>query len=155
MRTWPAQHASDRGFTLLELVAVMAILALTVTVALPRAQWAPAGQSVRLAVTEIAAALKAARAHAMRANAEARVVVDGSARRVVADGQARALTLPRGILVAWDVSAMDRVRADAAQIRFKPDGTSSGGTFRISAQRQTAIIRVDWLTGRTDVTWSR
>lgn len=155
MRDDSTLHDAECGFTLLELVVVMAVLALAVTMALPRAERAPAGQSLRLAVTEITAALKIARAQAMRSNTEARVVVDGRTGRVMADGQARPLPLPRGIGVSWDTPAGEHVGEGSTQVRFRPDGSSTGATFRISARQRMAVIRVDWLTGRTQVAWSQ
>lgn len=146
----------DSGFTLLELLAVLAIVSLTtVLLAFPMAERSRRAQSVRSAAIDLAAMLQSAHAEAKRSNMEQRTVIDLTARRFWTVGGSRPHALPPDLTAAYDVPAAEQAAEGMASIRFRPDGSSSGGTVRLSGQRQSAIIAVDWLTGRTHIEWGR
>ena len=150
-----SRHRREAGFTLLELIAVLAIVALAATLAFPLADRSRRGLAVRTAAIDLASALKTARAEAVRSNAERRVVLDLNARQFAADGTTRPHALPREVTVVYDVPVGEQSADGIASIRFRPDGSSSGGTISVAGQRQSASVTVDWLTGRTHITWGR
>ena len=155
MRRATTRVRGDAGFTLLELIAVLVIVALAATLAFPMADRSRRGLAVRTAAIDLASALKTARAEAVRGNAERRVVIDLNTRQFVADGLPRPHTLPREVSVAYDVPVGEQASNGVASIRFRPDGSSSGGKISLAGQRQSASVTVDWLTGRTRIEWGR
>ncbi|MGQ0672222.1 MAG: GspH/FimT family pseudopilin [Hyphomicrobium sp.] len=144
----------ESGFAYLELIVVLVIVALAVIIALPMAERSRHSFHVRSAAVDVASALKSARAGAMRTNLERRFVVDLDQRRFFADGMSRPHALPRGVTVSYEVPIGEQPAESIGTIRFRPDGTSSGGTITLVAQRQRATVSVDWLTGRTAIDWS-
>ena len=72
-----------------------------------------------------------------------------TARRVMAFSDARApLALQRGIAVTV-TAADDEMTAPArANIRFYPNGSSSGAAIVFRLRDQGYEVRVNWLTGR-------
>lgn len=145
--------ARDAGFTLLEMVAVLAILALAAAVAWPAAERSRSSNAMRRATIDLAAALKNARSEALASNKETGLTLDLANYRFSAGGMMAAHALPRNVRLSYAVPAIAQAAGGAAMIRFRPDGSSSGGTIRLSVPRQSAKITVDWMTGSTKITW--
>jgi len=131
----------EHGFTLIELVVVLAIIGLSLAIAIPLLARQVSGPALNAASGEIRAALREARSTAI---AEDRSVVF---RGDPAGGfwlDRRHFTLP----VMSGIQPLRVATAGGAQISFFPSGGSSGGRVMLtsgSAQRQ---IAVDALTGR-------
>ena len=147
----PARRARDGGFTLLELIVVMAILAMAAVMAFPSASGSRRGLTAEAAALNFASALRIARAEAMRSNREQTLVLDVARRHYSAAGLRVARALPSDVAISYEIPAAEQSAAATAAVRFRPDGSSSGGTFRFAAHRQTASVAVDWLTGTARV----
>lgn len=154
-RPAPRLAAGEAGFTLLELIVVLAIVAAATLLALPSAERSRRGLTVATTAAELAATLNAARAEAVRSNREQRVTIDLAGRRFHVEGLGTGHTLPREIGVTYTVPAGEQADAGLAFFRFRPDGSSSGGEIRLATARQSARLEVDWLTGRTRIAWGQ
>lgn len=140
-----------RGFTLLELLVVLAILTLALTLVLPRLDSTTALQDARRASWELAAILKKSRAQAIRTGRETGVVIDLKAREVrFGHDQQRSLAESLALKLLTGQRADDR-RASDARIGFFPDGSSTGGRITLHDGRQTYVIGVEWLNGRVEI----
>jgi general secretion pathway protein H len=141
-RTW----SNDRkaGFTLIEVVAVMAIIALVASLAITMI---PGTGRARLkALTlETAALLRRERLGAILTGRERDVSLDGERRVLVSDG-GDAVAIPQDVVV--DVLGVNELWAGrSAVVRFHPDGASSGAVLRLSREKAEYEIRVNWYTG--------
>jgi general secretion pathway protein H len=105
--------------------------------------------SARGAAWDLAAALRVARATAIRDNADAVFLLDVRNRVFKAPGAAGAL--PEAVTVTLVGAANERVDKDTGGIRFYSDGSSSGGRITVETGARTFRIGVDWLTGRVSV----
>jgi general secretion pathway protein H len=135
------------GFTLLELIVVMGMLALALAVVAPSLSSARLGMATRGAAYELAAHLRSARAAALETNLERVLTIDVDGRRYWAEGIVAPRQLPNGIAVDLTVPASERVGSGTARVRFFPDGSTSGARVVLDDGRFSAAIRVDWLTG--------
>ena len=135
------------GFTLMELLVVLGILALCLTLVVPALNRARLGVMVRSAAYELAAHLRSARAAARAVNVEHILTMDLAQRQYWAEGVVGRRQLPHGIAVDLTVPESERIRAGAGRVRFLPDGSSSGATFVLKDARSTASVLVDWLSG--------
>ncbi len=88
----------------------------------------------------LANTLRLARARAITRQQTVTFAVAGNGRFYVVDGETH--PLPQTLTLNM---------AGPPNIRFAPDGSSSGGTIRLAAGEQTRTVRVDWLTGRVSV----
>src|SRR5262245_48812811 len=142
--------SSDRkaGFTLLETVAVMLIIALMASLAITMI---PGTGRARLkAVTlDAAALLRRERLGAILTGREREVAIDGERRILIGDGGST-VALPPDVVVdllGTTVPSMDR----ATVVRFHPDGASSGAVLRLSREKAGYEIRVNWYTGGVSI----
>ena len=131
------------GYTVIEVTVVLAILALTLTMAMPLFARHLTGAVLDTASAQIRAALRGARSTAI---AEDRAIVfQGDA----AGGywlDRRHFALP-----AVSGSAPPQIAiGNAGRITFYPSGGSSGGRILVTNRAGDRVIAVDGLTGRAD-----
>jgi len=142
--------SSDRkaGFTLIEAVAVMLIIALMASLAITMI---PGTGRARLkAVTlETAALLRRERLGAILTGREREVAIDGNRRILIGDGGS-AVAIPSDVivdLIGTSIASISR----AMVVRFHPDGASSGAVLRLSREKAGYEIRVNWYTGGVSI----
>lgn len=139
-----------RGFTLVELVLVLAIVALATLLGAAAVGRGMDGLRLRSAANGIAAQLRFTRAQALATGEPQRFTVDPAAHAWQAP-KGRRGTIPAGVSVAF-VGAREAQPAEGqGAIVFFPDGAATGGRVRL--RRGDAEWRVDvaWLTGQVAV----
>ena len=131
----------DDGFTLLELLVSLAILALVSAIALPSLSRQPVSK-VDSAAALIKSILVKARERSIALNEDVYVELDFSRRLIT--GFETSAPLPTDIYIrsTSEASGADGV----ARIRFFPDGSSSGGSIVISHQNRTVELHINWVT---------
>lgn len=151
LQSEPETRFSDRsaGFTLIEVVAVLLIVALVASLAVTRMSGTGRGKLKAVAL-ETAALLRRERLGAVLTGKERQVSLDGERRVLVGDG-GDTLAIPRD--VTFDVFGIDAVWSGRqAVIRFTPDGASTGAVLKLSRENAEYEIRVNWYTGGVSIT---
>jgi len=142
-----------RGFTLLELLVVFAVLALLVSIAPSALSRLGAGMDWRHTVQDISARLRVARQTAGVQGRAVTFALNPESRQytLLGAGAQKTATLP-GTVSVHMVSAREAELPDGSQaIIFLPEGGATGGSISIlRAGREDAGIRlrVDWLSGQ-------
>ena len=132
------------GFTLIEVVVVMLIVALVASLAVTRMTGTGRGGLKALAL-ETAALLRRERLGAIMTGKAREVSIDGGRRVLVGDG-GDVLAIPRD--VALDILGIDASWSGRqAVVRFTPDGASTGAVLKLSRENAEYEIRVNWYTG--------
>ena len=137
------------GFTLIEVVVTLAILGLAlVLVAGYKPPWS-SGLGLRGAASELASGLRLARSEAIASNRPVPFDLDvtGHVYRV----GARAGRLPANLSIELLTITGETRRANVGDIRFNPDGSSTGGRISLADGKQRVAVGVDWLTGRVSI----
>jgi len=145
-----AARRRDHGFTLLEVMAVIVVIALA-TALIANTIGGGLGQArVRAAAKDLVAALRYTRSQA---------VVKGQAQALTLDVEKRAyqapgrgwVELPDGMQLTMLTAAQERVDEGVGRIRFFPDGASTGGNVRLIRGEAEWQINVAWLTGEVSL----
>ncbi len=142
---------SERGFTLLEILVVLAIAGLITALALPVMSGSQAKADTRAAAREIAAGLRLTRELAMTGGATEAFRID-TAQGIYRAGSAKpSRRVPKGVQLLLVTTVGDRINETEGGIRFFSDGTSSGGGVELAKGGAAETVRVDWLTGRVSI----
>lgn len=136
------------GFTLLELVVVLAILVLMASLVPPLVSSAVPGAELKGAARELAAALRNARSQAITRNREVTVHLNVKTRRYRVTGHKQAFSLPDDLKLSVYGASSESPSAVIGGIRFFPDGSSTGGRITVAKNGLTYQVNVDWLLGR-------
>jgi len=147
------EESSDLGFTLLELLIALALLALALTLVAPSFDRSLGGLGLRTTAYELAGHLRSARAAAQAGNVERVLTIDIASRQYWAEGVVPRRPLPRLHGIELIIPESERLGAAAGRIRFFPDGSASGGRILLIDGRATAAVSVDWLKGDVRVQW--
>jgi prepilin-type N-terminal cleavage/methylation domain-containing protein len=134
-----------RGFTLLELIVTLVVVAVAVGLVAPAIGRSTEALRVRAEVAGFSATFRHAREQAITTSQPFTVVVNPAS---------NLLTVTTGDdEVRWTRPLSNRIeiRAEtpsALTVRFEPQGTSSGGGYRLTSGKITYRVTVDPVTGR-------
>jgi prepilin-type N-terminal cleavage/methylation domain-containing protein len=135
------------GFTLLELVVTLMVLALALAVVGPSVGRSTETIRARAQVARFAALLRHTREQAITSRRPHALAVDPAAHQVsilVGDEVRESRPLPEQLAVAAEPPA-------GLTVRFEPHGTSNGGDFRVTSGDVRYRVTVDPLTGRVRI----
>jgi general secretion pathway protein H len=134
----------------MEMLVVVAVLGFALALVVTRGPMRSRGLEMQGAVSEVVQALRLARSRAIASNGPSRVIVDVAARSFRIDA-GRPTVLPADVAVSVTAVTSEGLGGVLAAIRFNGDGSASGGRIGLADGQRTAIIGVDWLTGRVSV----
>jgi len=132
------------GFSLIEMLAALAIVALATALAMPLAMRPSDALRLDAAAQDLVAALRLTRAAAIARNADAALTIDVE-RRTFASPAVPARALPADLSVKLKIAEPERARSQGG-FRFFPDGSSTGGDMLLALRGKEVKICVDWLT---------
>jgi general secretion pathway protein H len=146
-----ADATDEAGFSLLELVMAMTILATVAVIALPRLA-RPSPTAVQSMAVQLVAELQATRAEALRTNAEQIFTLELGQRVSWSLARPTPRRFVDGVAIEVTGSTLEWFGDRAVQLRFQPTGAATGSDItvrdsRAPAQSNAVRISVDWLTG--------
>ena len=142
--------ARQRGFSMLELIAVTLLIAIAITVASVSVTNSLSGAKIKAASRDLVAALRYTRGQAIVKGEQKTLDVDLEAMSYQAPGKG-VVKFPDKIEVKLLTAQNELIHEKAGRIRFYPDGSSTGGRVTLSAGERKLFVDVDWLTGRVSI----
>lgn len=139
-----------RGFTLVELMVVLVIIALMLGLVATSMSRSISGAESREASRKLVANLRYTRTQAILSKSEQRFMVDLEQRSYTAPGRAP-VQLPEGMEIQLTTARSELMSDQVGSIRFFPDGGSTGGRVDLLVNGREYVINVAWLTGEASL----
>ena len=149
------RRGNERGFALLEIICVLAIVGLLAAIVIPAFPKQTSRAQVLAYATEVATILKMDRAAAYRRNRTVATIASASARQIRSAASGFAHQVPRDVRVDTLLASRCRGMPAVETIQFEPSGRSCGGTIALSTSAARYEVRVNWLTGGVEVVEGR
>lgn len=143
-------YRGDGGFTLIEMLIGLTLVSLLLTISIPLVSGDRDDARALAAARLLASDLRWLRQEAIARSRETALRVDLETKRYVreVDGVQRALPASYGLAFA---TVAPRDPAEPARIRFKADGTSTGGRLDLTRGNRRYGVEVSWPLGRIRV----
>jgi len=138
------------GFTLLEMIVVVAVLGLSLGLVVTRGPMRSQTVEMQAAVNQVVQGLRVARSRAIATNTPVRFAVDVAMRSVQIDSE-RPIALPRAVSIDMLAVSEETRGTHLAAVRFNADGSATGGRIDLADGQRAAHFVIDWLTGRVSV----
>lgn len=142
----PREWRAARGFTLIEMLVVVALIALAATVVSVSVGSGLSGARVKAASRDLVAALRYTRGQAIVKHEQKTLSVDVEQRRYRAPGKSW-VELPKDMTMKLFTARSELEEEGVGRIRFFPDGSSTGGHIDLLKDEATWRIEIMWLTG--------
>ena len=141
----------EDGFTLLEMVCILAIIAMLAAVLLPNIPRDTSRPRLEAYAVETASLLKADRTAAIRHRVQIATQIDAGTRSLRSGSTGKILRVPDDVVFDAILPKRCNERPALSTISFFPTGTSCGGTIMLSRLGAGYEIRVNWLTGGIEI----
>lgn len=142
------------GFTLVELLVVLAMIALLVGLARPMYSAAVPGARIRAEILDLAVSLRQSRNQAISRGRPVAVLFDTENAHYSIDADVfdlSASTELRATLRGIGPGMMQPDDNPIVRLEFHPDGSSTGASIQLRNTKAVWQLDVDWLTGRVRV----
>ena len=133
------------------MVCVLAIIAILVAIVLPAAPGATSRSQLAAYATETAALLNGDRSVAQAQSRHVATAIDAPSRVVRSGATGRAIAYPRDVRVSAELASRCNGRSAGAFIHYFPSGMSCGGVITLARPGHSFEVRVNWLTGESEV----
>jgi prepilin-type N-terminal cleavage/methylation domain-containing protein len=134
-----------RGFTLLELIVTLVVIAVAVGLVAPTIGRSTEALRIRAEVAGFSATFRHARERAITTRQPFTVAVNPTNRLVTVTTGEDEIRWTRRFSGRVDIRAET---PGALTVRFEPQGTSSGGEYRLTSGKISYRVSVDAVTGR-------
>lgn len=137
----------DAGFTLLEMIVALIIVALVSTIAVTSVGRSKKPPTLDRMAKSTHSLILRARQKAMLTGVLQRLKIDTQTNRIEIHGEKQTLSLPMSTSIKV-TTATKLVSDQRAELQFNPDGSASGGTLEITDELgRSQSIRISWITG--------
>jgi general secretion pathway protein H len=145
------RRRGEHGFTLVEIICVMAILAILAAFALPGLPRGTSRSKLESYAIATAALLKADRNAALRRQMTVATDISATSRLVRSGASGRSVNMPDDVTFDALLAARCGNYPAGNSIRFFSSGMSCGGVIALTRANVGFEVRVNWLTGGIDI----
>jgi general secretion pathway protein H len=141
----------ERGFALIEILCVLAIIGMLAAIILPALPRATTRAKLESYAIQTAALLKADRNAALRRQIQVTTQIDAATRSIRSGVTGRIIRLPNDVSIDTILASRCADRLVGRSIEFFPTGMSCGGTIAMARPGMGYEVRVNWLTGGVEI----
>jgi len=141
----------ERGFALIEILCVLAIIGMLAAIILPAIPRATSRAKLESYAVATATLLKADRNTALRRQILVTTQIDAAARSIRSGVTGRIIRLPDDVKLDAMLASRCADRNVGRSIDFFPSGMSCGGVIALARPGMGFEVRVNWLTGGIDI----
>lgn len=141
----------QRGFSLLEIMLVLVIIALSYALVPKMLFSGVSGPELRSNARAVATGLRRTRDAAITTKRETVMSINLEARDFTLPNDPKVHKLNEQLDIKLFTAEADLISEKIGTIRFFPDGTSNGGRVTVAAGERGFEIDVDWLTGHVTI----
>jgi general secretion pathway protein H len=145
------ERPAESGFTLLETICVLAVIAMLAAIVLPAIPHATSRAALEAYALKTAALLKSDRNAAVRNGSTVQTELSQLSGTIRSGASGRVVQLPADVTFNAILANQCGGHASGAAIEFLPSGMSCGGTIFLSRPGAGFEIRITWLTGGVEV----
>jgi len=146
-----SKRIESAGFALIEILCVLAIIALLAAIILPSVPRTTTRAKLESLAVQTAALLKTDRSAALRRHVQVATQIDAPSRLIRSGATGRSLRLPNDVVVQAMLASRCSDRLAGSSIDFFPSGMSCGGVIALARPGMAFEVRVNWLTGGVDI----
>lgn len=139
---------SSDGYTLLEVLVVVAIIAAVATLGVQEISITRASSERDRIIADVEKILWSERLRAQEQGRPGKLEIDVKKNVLASRSTDKIVQLPSKIKLRFVGSENQLLSSTKSAVVFFPDGTSSGGDIYLEHEQHTALVRVEWLTGR-------
>jgi general secretion pathway protein H len=144
-------RVSEHGFTLLEMVCVLALIAMMAAVLLPFIPRHTSRARLQAYALQAASVLKEDRNAAIRRGTGVATLVDAGSRLIRSGATADVIRIPDDVHFEALLPRSCNRREALSTISFSASGMSCGGAIALTRLDVGYEVRVNWLTGRVEI----
>jgi general secretion pathway protein H len=145
------ERAAESGFTLLETVCVLAVIAMLAAVVLPAIPHATSRTALEAYALKTAVLLKGDRNTAVRTGSTVQTELSPLSKTIRSGASGRMVQFPADVTFNAILADQCGGHASGTAIAFLPSGMSCGGTIFLTRPGAGFEIRITWLTGGIEV----
>ena len=139
------------GFTLLELLVVMAIVTFLLAIVPPLLGNVIDSTRIKSATRHLSSALITARNKAISSQQEVILAIDVNSHIYSLLDKKRKLSLPDNTSFVLTTAKSEQLSPSKGAFRFFADGSSTGGQIKLSHEPFEYFININWLTGKVSI----
>jgi general secretion pathway protein H len=143
--------ADEDGFTLLEIICVVAIVAALAAIILPAFPRGTSRSKLEAYALQTATLLKGDRDTAIRRHTEIATSISATTRTIRSGATGRVISIPQDIVFDAVLATRCNEQSAGTSISFFASGMSCGGTIALTRFGAGFQIRVNWLTGGVEI----
>jgi general secretion pathway protein H len=144
--TAPAANSRTQGYTLAELMVVLAIIALTSAVVAPRLVISNNGPGAKTSAQQLMNLYRQGQQLALTTGISQQVLIDTDSKMAWIDGGSKKLQLGRKVDLETKTAEPESAPGIAG-VRFFPDGASTGGEIKFLTDQASWQLEVIWANG--------